>query len=338
LDCLLHKVSSLATACPSLSAFFLLIGGFTVLKFALESLIVLSEIFILPGTNLKKFGARKGAWAVVTGASDGIGREYVIQLAKNGFNILAVARNEPVLTAVTDEIDAAYGPGIQTKRVILDVSKDDPEAWGKLEQAVNELNIGILVNNVGKSHDHPVYFIETPVEEMNDILAVNINATLKITHMITPGMVQRKRGLILNIGSFSGVVPSAMLATYSASKAFLATFSSALAEEVKNDGVVVQCLNPYFVVSKLSKIRKPSLMIPTPAGFVRSSLSKVELGGGARFSGRPSGSTPYWSHSLLDYAVGFLSTTTIPIIYTRWLHRDIRKRFDRKVARANKSQ
>lgn len=94
-----------------------------------------------------------------------------------------------------------------------------------------------------------------------------------------------------------------MLATYSASKAFLDTFSTALAEEMKKDGVLVQCLNPYFVVSyhphfgrlpvfivlqvsKLSKIRKPSLMIPTPAAFVRASLSKVGLSGGSRFTGK----------------------------------------------------
>ena len=120
-------------------AFFYALGGLTFLKFAVKTLIVFSETFILPGTNvsvtirvsataahnpnhqLKDFGAEKGSWAgkeirnflhigiltrwlVITGASDGIGREYSIQLAKKGFNVLVVARNEAALKSVTDEI------------------------------------------------------------------------------------------------------------------------------------------------------------------------------------------------------------------------------------------
>jgi len=120
-------------------AFFYALGGLTFLKFAVKTLIVFSETFILPGTNvsvtirvsataahkpnhqLKNFGAEKGSWAgketcnflcivilirwlVITGASDGIGREYSIQLAKKGFNVLVVARNEAALKSVTDEI------------------------------------------------------------------------------------------------------------------------------------------------------------------------------------------------------------------------------------------
>jgi len=332
------KLSSLVAGCPYVSTLFFLLGGFTFLKFAIKTLFVFAETFVLPGTDLKKFGARKGAWAVVTGASDGIGREYAIQLAKKGLNVLVVARNKEALTAVTDEIDAACGQQVQTKRVILDVSKNDAEAWGRFEQTIDGLDIGILVNNVGKSHAYPVYFVNSLPEEMNDILSVNVNATVRITKMIIPGMVKRQRGLVLNIGSFSGIIPSPMLATYSASKAFLDTFSAALADEVKTHGVVVQCLNPYFVVSKMSKIRKPTPTVPTAAAFVKASLSKVGLACGARFIGRPSCSTPYWSHSLIDYFLGCLGMKQLTVYYTHRLHLDIRKRVDRKLANANKSQ
>jgi 17beta-estradiol 17-dehydrogenase / very-long-chain 3-oxoacyl-CoA reductase len=165
----------------------------------------------------------------------------------------------------------------------------------------------------------------------------------------------RKNGLILNIGSFSGIVPSPMLATYSGTKAFIDTFSTALAEEVKKHGVTVQCINPYFVVSgitnppvinidprrkvsKMSKIRKPSIMIPTPAAFVRASLSKIGLSGGARFVGRPAGSAPYWSHSLLEYVVGILGWKQATVAYSHALHKSIRKRVDKKLAREAKAQ
>ena len=111
-----------------------------------------------------------------------------------------------------------------------------------------------------------------------------------------------------------------MLATYSGTKAFLATFTSALAEEVKKDNIIVEHVNTYFVVnsykfgtdhiaencsqvSKLSKIRKPSALIPTPANYVRSVLSKIGLACGAAYSGRPNTSTPFWSHALLDHLI-----------------------------------
>lgn len=112
----------------------------------------------------------------------------------------------------------------------------------------------------------PVDYVDTPQQEIEDILAVNVNGTLGITSVILPGMVAkyvfaatsrglpanpyaRKRGLILNLGSFSGAVQSPMLATYSGSKAFLSTWSDALAAEVAPRGVLVQHLNTYFVVS-----------------------------------------------------------------------------------------
>ena len=165
----------------------------------------------------------------------------------------------------------------------------------------------------------------------------------------------RKNGLVLNIGSFSGIVPSPMLATYSGTKAFTETFSTALADEVQQHGIIVQCINPYFVVSgtpaarrqrpdsspqvsKMSKIRKPSVMVPMPAAFVRASLNKIGLSGGARFVGRPSGSAPYWSHSLLEYLVGVLGWKQATVVYSHELHKSIRKRVDRKLAREAKAQ
>ncbi|KAF9650124.1 NAD(P)-binding protein [Thelephora ganbajun] len=321
-----------------ISAFFYALGSFTFLKFAIKTLVVFGETFVLPGTNLRKFGAGKGSWAVITGASDGIGREYSIQLAKKGFNVLAVARNGTALKSVTDEIASGTKGKVQSKTVVLDVSKSDHHGWEQLKEVFHEIQVSVLVNNVGKSHAHPVYFAESEPSEISDIIAINVDATVRITRMVLPGMIKRKNGLILNMGSFSGIVPSPMLATYSGTKAFIDTFSTALAEEVKKHGITVQCINPYFVVSKMSKIRKPSIMIPTAAAFVRASLNKVGLSGGARFVGRPAGSAPYWSHSLLEYFVGVLGWKQATVVYTHELHKSIRKRVDRKLAREAKTQ
>ncbi|KAJ7902879.1 3-ketoacyl-CoA reductase [Mycena olivaceomarginata] len=311
----------------------LALGSFGAGRFAYQTLSVLLQTFILPGTSLKRFGAKKGAWAVVTGASDGIGKEFALQLAGRGFNVLLVARNAALLGAVGEEIQAKY-PGTQTAVHTIDFAAADDRAYDALTTELDALDIGVLVNNVGKSHAMPAYLIDTPVTEIEDIVKINVGATLRVTYAALPGMIRRKRGLVLNIGSFAGAVPSPMLATYSGTKAFLATFTSALAEEVRAHNIVVEHVNTYFVVSKLSKIRRPSLLIPTPRAYVRSVLSKIGLACGAAGGGRPGTSTPYWSHAAVEYVLNAVGLPGVYIWYTHALHRDIRRRALKKAAKA----
>ncbi|KAG5341527.1 hypothetical protein C0989_009888 [Termitomyces sp. Mn162] len=227
-------------------------------------------------------------------------------------------------------IAAKKHPGVSTEIYSIDFSKNDEVAYQNLSAVLSDRDVGVLVNNVGKSHAMPVYLVDTPKEEMADIVAINVNATLRVTYAILPGMVQRKRGLILNIGSFAGAIPSPMLAVYSGTKAFLATFTSALAEEVRAHNITVEH------VSKLSKIRKASMLIPEPGPYVRSVLSKISLACGAAYSGRPGTSTPYWSHALLDYAMTVIGLPSLFISYTHKLHKNIRKRALRKQEREAK--
>ncbi|KDQ13919.1 hypothetical protein BOTBODRAFT_145838 [Botryobasidium botryosum FD-172 SS1] len=270
---------------------------------AVGAIRVLLQTFVLPGISLKKFGAKKGAWAVVTGATDGIGREFANQLAKAGFNILLVSRTESKLAVAAAEIEQQYS--VSTKIFAMDFSKNDEAAYKAFAEVVREIDVGVLVNNVGRSHDAPVYFQDTEISEMDAIVQININATLRVTRIVVPGLINRKGGLILNIGSFAGHVPTPMVATYSATKGFLITFSQALGEELKSKGVVVELVNTYFVVSAMSKIRRPSAMVPLPKAYVRSVLSRVGSNCGAL--GRPFTSTPYWSHALFDWALGYAS-------------------------------
>ena len=116
-----------------------------------------------------------------------------------------------------------------------------------------------------------------------------------------------------------------MLATYSASKAFLRTFSDALSAELSPKGVVVQHANTYFVVSAMSKIRRSSAMIPTPRAYVRSVLSGVAHGSKA----------PYWSHAVLAYVMDLVPEWVV-VRYMHGLHKDIRKRALRKKEREAK--
>lgn len=260
---------------------------------------LLLSLFVLPGKNLRSYG-KKGTWALVTGASDGIGKEYAIQLAQKGFNLVLVSRTASKLDTLASEIITKYaGSSIKCKTLAMDFSKNEDADYAKLKALVDSLDIGILVNNVGQSHDIPVPFIQTPKEEVRDIIAINCIATLRVTQIVAPGMVQRKRGLILTMGSFGGLAPTPLLATYSGSKAFLQQWSTALGGELEGTGVDVEFVISYMVTTAMSKIRKTSLIVPSPRVFVRSVLSKVGRSGGAQQMAYTS--TPFWGHALMQW-------------------------------------
>ena len=171
-------------------------------------------------------------------------------------------------------------------------------------------------------------------------------------------MLPSKRGLILTSASFAGLsIVSPMLTPYAASKVFLAAFNAALAEEVKGTGVDVETLNTYFVVSNMSKIRRSSLTTPMPRDYVRAVLAKINLPCGALWTGRPTVSSPYWSHAMLDWVmvretVPSESFSVFTLLFPQHLvgwkalfayiahvtHKDIRKRALRKLEREAKKQ
>ncbi|KAJ7817058.1 3-ketoacyl-CoA reductase [Mycena olivaceomarginata] len=283
-------------------------GSFGAGRFAYQTFSVLLQTFILPGTSLKRFGTKKGAWAVMTGASDGIGKEFALQSGgSRGAGLILVARNAALLGAVGEEIQAKY-PGTQTAVHTIDFAAADDRAYDALTTELDAFDIGVLVNNVGKSHAMPAYLIDTPITEIEDIVKINVGATLRVTYAALPGMIRRC--------------------------AFLATFTSARAEEVRAHNIVVEHVNTYFVVSKLSKIRRPSLLIPTPRAYVRSVLSKIGLACGAAGGARPGTSTPYWSHAAVEYVLNAVGLPGVYIWYTHAPHRDIRRRALKKLAKA----
>jgi 17beta-estradiol 17-dehydrogenase / very-long-chain 3-oxoacyl-CoA reductase len=285
--------------------------------------------------QLSKFGP-KGSWAVVTGASDGIGKEYAQQLAAKKFNVVLISRTQSKLDALADELSAKYN--VQTRVYAMDFAANRDADFAAVKGLIEGLDVSILINNVGFSHSIPVSFLETTPQEMTDIITVNCFGTLKITQIIAPGMVTRKRGLILTMASFGGLLPTPYLATYSGSKAFLQQWSSALASELAPKGVTVQIVQSYLVTSAMSKIRRASAMIPTPKTFVRAALSKVGRSGGAQ--GVYATSTPYWAHGIYHWFLatvpGLYSKLTIDI--NRDQHIAIRKRALKKAERLAKEK
>lgn len=271
----------------------------------------------------------------MTGASDGLGKEYALQLAQKGFSVILVSRTQSKLDALAQEISSKYS--VQTKTLAMDFSANLDADYDKLKSIISALEIAILINNVGLSHNIPVPFAETEEKEMADIITINCTGTLRVTQLVAPGMIKRKKGLILTMASFGGIIPSPLLATYSGSKAFLQQWSSALASELRPHGVTVQLVQSYLVTSAMSKIKRTSLLIPNPKQFVRAALGKIGRHGGAQ--GVSATSTPYWSHGIMHWAISTFAGTMngFVIDYNRTMHEGIRKRALRKARGEKKS-
>jgi 17beta-estradiol 17-dehydrogenase / very-long-chain 3-oxoacyl-CoA reductase len=199
--------------------------------------------------------------------SDGIGKAYAFALAKKGMSILLISRTESKLQDVKKEIEAKGYNGVEVSYLVCDYSKFDKAAQDNVAKTVKNLEVGVLINNVGVSYRYPMYFHELTDGEVGDLMMMNIDSTVWMTRMVLPGMLERKKGAIVNISSASAMYDLPLLAEYSGSKSFIEKFSRAINAEYKSKGVTCQCQIPFYVATKLAKQRK-SLMVPEPPEFV----------------------------------------------------------------------
>ncbi|KAJ5113830.1 Short-chain dehydrogenase/reductase SDR [Penicillium angulare] len=332
IECLSQWPNHLAPGLPTIGALLLLATGGMVVGCKIWSFLrVILSLFVFPGKPLHSFGP-PGSWAIVTGASDGLGKEFALQLARAKFNIVLVSRTESKLIALGEEITKQF-PKVQTKTLAMDFSQNADEDYAALNELTSDLDVSILINNVGQSHSIPVPFAQTPASEMSNIITINCTGTLRVTQLFVPGMIQRRRGLILTMGSFGGLLPTPLLATYSGSKAFLQQWSTSLGSELAPHGIEVELVHAYLITSAMSKIRRASASIPTPRAFVRAVLSKIGRSGGS--TAYAYSSSPYWSHGIMAWFLTSVMTpmNKIVISQNKSMHESIRKRALRKAER-----
>lgn len=255
-----HKIETAAVGIASL----------VLLNLVAKALSNVYKTFIRPAKDLKKYGK----WAVVTGATDGIGKAYAFALAKKGMSVLLISRTESKLQDVKKEIEEKNYDGIEVSYLVCDYSKFDKAAQDSVAKVVKALEVGVLVNNVGISYRYPMFFMELTDTEVTNLITMNIDSTVWMTRMVLPGMLERKKGAVVNISSASAMYDLPLLAEYSGSKSFIEKFSRALNAEYKAKGVTCQCQVPFYVATKLAKMRK-SLMIPSPSEFVALGIKWV---------------------------------------------------------------
>lgn len=274
------------------------------------------------------------AQAQLDSDADGPLSRFSLQLARAGFNLVLVSRTATKLSALASSLETTHG--VQTKTHAMDFAQGLDADFSALSSLLAPLDVSVLINNVGLSHAIPVPFTQTADAEMRDIVTVNCLGTLRVTRLVAPGMAQRRRGLVLTMASFGGVLPTPLLATYSGSKAFLQHWSSALASELEPSGVTVHLVQSYLVTSAMSKIRRASATVPTPRAFVKAALRSVGRSGGAQ--GVAYTGTPYWAHALMHWALLTFTGTMGKMVVRRnkVMHEGIRRRALRKMEREGK--
>ena len=174
-----------------------------------------------------------GSYAIVTGAGKGIGKELSILLKQKGYDLLLIARSSTDLKQLADEL------GSGTLYLAIDLS--EPGAAKKVAEFCKSLPVSVLVNNAG--YGLWGNFEEGDIEQQLNMLQLNINAVVELTHYLLPQLKQQPSSYILNVASTAAYQAFPTLAVYAATKAFVLSFSRALRVELK-DVVSVSCLCP----------------------------------------------------------------------------------------------
>ncbi len=210
------------------------------------------------------FTERYGPWALIAGASDGIGERFAHGLARRGLNVALLARREPVLADVARAIEAEHG--VETRIVVADLTSE--HLVDEVARATDSLEVGCLVYNAGAVHGARL-FLDRPLDDALALVHLNCRGPLTLVHHFGRGMRARGRGGIVLMSSMASMAGSAYTTTYNATKAFDRILAEGLWHELAPHGVDV-------MTAIAGATRTPSMLASSPGFDAYPSIMKPE--------------------------------------------------------------
>jgi short-subunit dehydrogenase len=217
--------------------------------------------------------------ALITGASTGIGAIYADRLAKRGYDLILVARNESRLSALAKRLKDETGRSVETIAADL----NDKTDLARIETTLRtNASITLLANNAGVGAAAPL--LNSDVEKMDEMIRLNVGALTRLTYAAVPGFVARGRGTIINISSIVAISPETLNGVYGGSKAFVLAFSQSLQHELADKGIRVQAVLPgatateFWDVAGLPVHNLPATIVMRAEDMVDAALAGLDQG------------------------------------------------------------
>lgn len=250
-------------------------------------------------------------WALITGASSGLGEEFARQLASRGMHLVLVARRREVLEKLAAELHLQHG----TRCHVIQSDLTDPSAPRSIidEIAREGIIVELLVNNAGFGIVGEVQNVD--LDRTLEMIRLNVLALTELTYRVLPGMLERQRGAIVNMSSLSAFQPVAYMGVYAASKAFVLHFSEALNCELKNRGITVTAVCAGVTRTQFFDIAGASGWLQKHASHSTEFVVKRAL---KALSRRQQFTVPGWRNYLLTLLVRIASRARVVQESTRF--------------------
>lgn len=248
-----------------------------------------------PYNLLERYG--NDSWALITGATDGIGKAFCQELAKRGINVILVSRSLDKLKRVENEIKTEY-PNIKTECIAFDFEKritteDYIETFSPVK---HQYDISILINNVGLAFNR--YFLDTDIHDNHKMININCVSQLLLTQIFLEKFVKRnERSAVLNVSSISALTPFPKFAVYSATKIFSYYLTQAISEELKNEKIDFMSLKPGYVSTNMSQKWADGLYVISANQCAVGALNNL---------GYEHETYGHWSHKIQGYVLSWV--------------------------------
>ena len=210
------------------------------------------------------------SYAIVTGASGGIGFELAKLLAQDKYNLVLIARNINRLNEIKTQFENKYSISIITIQKDLSISESAKELFAEIKN--KKIKISILINNAGFGDF--AYFAESNIDKQLSMIHLNITSLTELTRLILPEFINQKEGKILNLASIASFMPGPMMSVYYATKAYVLSFTEAISAELKGSGITVTALCPgptktkFFNAAEVDNPKFVKLLKASESSFV----------------------------------------------------------------------